>query len=260
MNILITGAASGIAKKVIEKLMLTEHHIYVTVHTDGQLQRIQERYQKMENITCLKLDITNKQDLKQLNSLPIDVLISNAAIGHGGSIAEMPIELIRDIYEVNVFANIELLQIVLKGMIQRKRGRIIIISSLAGEIGIPFLGSYASSKASLSILSATLRLEMKLLNKNIDVVTIKPGLYQTGFNDVMLEDKYDRMNIDTYFKKQLEWLKKYETPFYHLLETKNLNKIANKIVKAITSKHPRCTYSSRISQILFVKLYHLFFV
>lgn len=260
MNILITGAAGGIAKKVIEKLISTGNHIYVTVHTERQLELIQKRYQEQENITCMKLDVTDKKDLKQLEALKIDTLISNAAIGHGGSIAEMPVELIRDNYEVNVFANLELMQLVLKGMIQRKNGRIVIISSLAGEMPIPFLGSYASSKASLSLLAATLRLEMKLLNKNIDVITVKPGLYQTGFNQVMIEDKYERMTIDTYFKKQLDWLKKYETPFYHLLETKNLNGIANKIVKAATRKHPNKTYSSRISQILFVKLYHLFFV
>lgn len=259
MNILITGTAGGIAKTVVEKLSTMNHHIYVTVHTKKQLELIQNRYQGQQNITCLKLDVTNKKDYQKLEGISIDVLISNAGIGYGGSIAEMPVSLIRDNYEVNVFSNIEFIQFMLKGMIQRKHGRIVIMSSLAGEIPIPFLGSYASSKASLSILAATLRLEMQLLNKNIDVVTIKPGLYQTGFNQVMTENKYERMTIDTYFKKQLEWLKKYETPFYHLLETKNLNGIANKIVKATIVEKPKMVYQSRISQVFFVKLYHLLF-
>lgn len=258
MNIFITGAAGGIAKKVIEKLIPYQYHIYVSVHTDKQLELIQKRYDGIDNITCLKLDVTNKTDRKQLASLPIDILVSNAAIGYGGSVAEMPVDLIRDNYEVNIFSNLEVVQTVLKGMIQRKSGRIIIISSLAGEMPVPFLGSYASSKASLSILASSLRLEMKLLNKNIDVVTIKPGLYHTGFNQVMTENKFGRMDIDTYFKEQLVWLKKYETPFYHLLETANLNGIANKIVKAVTDKHPHAIYRSRLSQTIFVKLYHLF--
>lgn len=258
MNILITGAASGIAKKVIEKIP-KEHHIYVTVHTEKQLDLIKNRYQNQKHIECFKLDITNKFDRKKVENLDIDVFISNAAIGHGGSIAEIPINLLRDNYEVNIFSNIEIIQIILSKMIQKKQGRIIIISSLAGNMPIPFLGSYSSSKASLNNLASTLRLEMKLLKSNIKIITVQPGLYYTGFNQVMAEEKFDRMNIDTYFKEQLELLKKYETPFYHLLETNNLESIANKILKAILSKNPKSIYRSRPTQIVFTKLYQLFF-
>lgn len=259
MNILITGAASGIARRVIEKLDARKHHIYVAVHTEKQLELVQLRYHNQKHITCLKLDITDKSDREQVKALPIDVLISNAAIGYGGSVAEIPIDLVRDNFNVNVFSNFSLVQIVLKGMIQRKQGRVIMMSSLAGVAPVPFLGSYCASKASINMLTSNLRLEMKLLKANIDVITIQPGLYYTGFNQVMTEDKYGRMNLDTYFKSQLEFLKKYETPFYHLLESKNIDQIASKVVKAIEARHPRAIYRSRPSQILFVKLYSLFF-
>jgi len=258
MNILITGGASGIARKVIEKLG-EKHQIYVTVHTEKQLELITKKYQDKENIQCLKLDVTNKEDRKKVTDINIDVFISNAAIGYSGSMFEIPISLVKENFEVNVFGNLELTQLVVKRMIQKKKGRIIFISSLAGNAPIPFLGSYCATKASINMISSTMRLEAKLLKSKIEVITIQPGLYQTGFNQVMIENKFDRMNLDTYFKEQLEFLKKYETPLYHLLETKKLDSITNKIVDAATKKNPRKIYRTRISQILFTKMYQIFF-
>lgn len=258
MNILITGGASGIARKVIEKLE-EKHQIYVTVHTEKQLELIKRKYQGKENIECFKLDVTNKEDRKKVNDLRIDVFISNAAIGYGGSMFEIPISFVRENFEVNVFGNLELTQLIVKRMIQRKKGRIIFISSLAGNAPVPFLGSYCATKASINMISSAMRLEAKLLRSKIEVITIQPGLYQTGFNQVMTENKYDQMNLDSYFKEQLEFLKKYETPLFHLLETKNLDSIANKIATAATTKNPKKIYRTRISQILFTKFYQLFF-
>ena len=163
MNILITGAASGIARRVIEKLDAKQHHIYVAVHTTKQLELVQLRYHNQKHITCLKLDITDEKDRKQIASLPIDILVSNAAIGYSGSIAEIPIDLVRDNFDVNVFSNFSLVQLALKGMIQRKHGRVIMMSSLAGVAPVPFLGSYCASKASINMLTSKLLLEMKLL-------------------------------------------------------------------------------------------------
>lgn len=259
MNILITGACSGIAKKVVEKLLNKGHNIYVTVHTSKQLELVKRRYQGIDEITCLKLDITNNNDQKKLEELDIDVFISNAAIGYGGSLTEMPVKRIRENFDVNVFSNLECIQKVMKKMIRNKKGRIIIISSLAGNMPVPFLGSYCATKASLNMISSTMRLETKLLKSKIDIITIQPGLYQTGFNQVMLDNKYDKMNIDTYFKEQIEWIKKYETPLFYLLETKNLDGIAKKIVKAATSKNPKAIYRTRPLQIITTKLFQLFF-
>ena len=258
MNILITGGKSGIAKRVIEKLG-TKYTIYITVHTEKQCELLEKTYQNQDFIHCLKLDVTNLEDRKKVESLNIDVLICNAAIGVGGSTFELPISLMRDNFEVNVFSNLELVQAVFQKMIQKGTGRIIFISSLAGYMPIPFLGSYCASKASINMISGTMRLEAKLLPQKIDIITVLPGLYYTGFNQLMTEDKYSRMDIDTYFKTSLELLKKYETSVFHLLESKNLDRIASKIVHAATSNRPKSIYRSRPSQIIAAKLYQLFF-
>ena len=72
------------------------------------------------------------------------------------------------------------------------------MSSLAGLIPLKFLGSYASSKAALITLSDVLKKELKELNSNIKVVLVEPGLYYTGFNQVMFENKYDMMKSQLY--------------------------------------------------------------
>lgn len=257
-NVVITGASSGIARKVIERLKKKNYHIYVTVHTEKQLELAKERYQNDSNVTCLKLDITNNRDRKQLNNIRIDVLVCNAAIGYGGSIAEIPMDRVRDNFEVNVFSNFEVVQLVIKQMIKQNHGRIVMISSLAGLIPIPFLGTYSATKASIIMLTSSLRYELKLLDTKVKLVLIEPGMYRTGFNQVMRENKFDFMNYQSLFREELEMIKKYEPKIYRFLETDNLNSIVRKIDKAITSKHPKFLYRSRISQVIGVKLYQLF--
>ena len=105
MNVLITGAASGIARQVIEKLKKEKLHIYVTTHTEKECILAKKRYKNDKNIECFKLDITDEKDRKKITSLKIDVLICNAAIGIGGAFLEIDMNLVRDNFETNVFSN-----------------------------------------------------------------------------------------------------------------------------------------------------------
>ena len=139
-NILITGARSGIAYHVIQELLNQDYHIYATVHTEKEQQRMKEKYKNKHNITVLKLDITRMEDYKQLDSIDIDIYLANAAIGMGGSLFNMDINKVRENYEVNVFSNLSLLQVILKKMESKKSGRVIMMASLAGILPIPFLG------------------------------------------------------------------------------------------------------------------------
>lgn len=259
MNILYTGARSGLASHTINKLKKDKNnYIYVTVHTNKQLKCVEKTYKDDKNIKCFKLDIKDKNDRKQLYDLDIDVLICNAAIGEGGSVAEIPVSKVRDNFETNVFSNIEVIQIILKNMIKKKSGKIIIISSLAGIIPLSFLGSYCSTKASLIMLGKCLNKELKLINKNIKVSIIEPGLYKTGFNDVMLNNKYDWMDIDSYFKYQINYIRRKENIIFNLLEHKNYNSVSNKIIKCIKSNNPKLVYKVPLLQGLGAKTYQIF--
>lgn len=259
MNILFTGAFGGISNSVIiELLKRKKYHIFLTVRTEEQLKTIKERYKKAKNVECFKLDITNSNDRKKLENLDIDILVNNAAISYGGSISEIPFNRVRENFEVNVFASFEIVQIVIKKMIEKGKGKIIIMASLAGIVPLNFIGVYSATKASIIKLTTTLKNEMKMINKNIKIVLIEPGLYHTGFNQVMLENKYDWMGNDSYFRKDLNKIRNKENLMISILEKRKLDTIVEKIVEAIEAKNPKFIYRAPVSQVLGAKIYDLF--
>lgn len=132
MNVLYTGAASGIAKEVICNLKDDKSVFwYLTVHTDKQLIHVKKQYQKNKNIAVMKLDITNLEDYHQLDYLDIDVVIHNAAVGFGGSLFDMSIDKVKENYETNVFGTLRLTQYLFLKFQKQKHGRMIFMSSLA---------------------------------------------------------------------------------------------------------------------------------
>ena len=257
-TILMTGARSGIAADVIKKIKTKNYKIYVAVHTDTQCKRIKKIYKNDKNIYCIKLDVTDKEDIKKLNKIDVDILISFAAIGNGGSISEIKMDKVRENFEVNVFSNFEIVQIVIKNMIKKDSGKIIMISSLAGILPLKFLGSYCATKSSIIMLTQVLKKEIKLISKNIKISLIEPGMYHTGFNQVMLENKYDWMSINSYFEEQLNIIRKKENLFFKILEKHKLNSISNKIIKAIEVENPNFIYRAPFLQVIGTKIYQIF--
>lgn len=251
-KILYTGASGGIAREVIKSIK-HKYYIYVGVHTEKQLELQKEKYKNDKNIEIIKLDLLNKNDIEKIKTLDIDILISNAAIGHGGSLLEIPINKIKETYEVNIFKNIELIQIVLKNMIKKGNGKIIIMSSLSGIIPPKFIGAYSSTKAALINIAKVLKSEIKLINKNIHISLIEPGMYKTGFNEIMLEEKYEIK--DTLFKEELETIRKKENLFWNLFEYNNKKSIVKQIIKSLEEN--KFIYSAPKSQRIIAKIYQI---
>lgn len=256
-KILVTGARNGIINKVCDELLNKDYFLYITVHTKSQLESIQKKYKNNENVKCFKLDVTDEEDIKLLDKLDIDILISNAAIAESGSICEIDMNKVRNNFEVNVFSNFIVLQKVIKKMIKKKKGKIIIMASLAGVLPVPFLGPYCASKASIIKLTECLKLELKLTSADIDICLIEPGLYRTGFNKLAFDKKYEWMSIKSFFKNELELIRKSENIFLKLLGRKKLNSIVKQIVKALESDNSKFIYKAPFFQSLFVKLYSL---
>lgn len=132
------------------------------------------------------------------------------------------------------------------------------MASLAGLIPIPYLGSYCATKASIIKMTECLKLELRDLKTDIQVCLIEPGLYYTGFNQVMLENKYTWMRMDSYFQNQIQYIQKREDFFCKLLERKNIDSIAKKIVRAIEDKKVKSIYRAPILQVIGAKLYLIF--
>lgn len=254
-KILITGSRSGIAKRVIDKLKDKNYLIYATTHTELQAKMLKETYKNYKNIKCFKLDVTSEQDRTKVKNLELDVLLCNGAISNGGSLAEIDVNKVRENFEVNVFSNLELIQTCLKNMIHRK-GKIIIMSSLAGIVPISFIGSYASTKASLIKIAEVLKKELNLINKDIKICLVEPGIYLTGFNRYMFMNKYD--DNDTYFKNVIEAIKVKENLILKILGQNNFDSIVNKITASIECEQSRFIYRAPFLQVLGAKIYSFF--
>ncbi len=195
-----------------------------------------------------------KEDREKVRDLPIDVLINNAAIGDSGSVAEIDVNRFRATFETNVFCPIELTQIVLKGMIKRRKGRIIFLSSLTGRMAIPFLSPYCSTKFALESIGYCLNKELKQLPRvNIPVILIEPGSYATGFNQLNISKQFNWMKVSSYFKNRINKLQRKQYLYFKLTESSNLDSIVMKYVSATEESHPKFRYIAPCVQGCFVK-------
>lgn len=253
MNILITGAASGIGFNTGLKLAKLGYHVFLTTEDDKQLEVLREKIKDVPNIGTFRLNVKNRDDINLLKEFDVDVLISNAAIGVGGSILEANMKKVRENYEVNVFSNFEIIKIVLNNMLNKNKGKILIMSSMISNIPIPFLGIYASTKASISMLGLCLRKEIRLINNNIEIAIIEPGIYKTGFNKVMLDNKYD--NKDSKYKELRESIMNFENELLKFAGNDNLDSISNKIVDIIKKEKLKSIYRAPLIQNILIKLY-----
>lgn len=254
MKILITGARSGIGYATALELLNRGHFVYLTVHTDGQLDSILEKDElKTPNVNCFKLDITNEDDRNKIKELDIDVLINNAAIGNGGSIIEASMDTIRENFEVNFFGTIALTKIFLKKMFEKNNGRVVMISSMLGEMPWPWLGIYSSTKAALTNITIALSKELEAIKSNVKVVIVEPGFYRTGFNEVMMDNKYD--DEDSIFASYRKDIYDKEQTKVNMLTSEDLKSIVDKIVAAVEDKKPDLKYKAPLIQSVLEKAY-----
>jgi short-subunit dehydrogenase len=159
---------------------------------------------------------------------------------------------------VNLFCTLELTQVALSGMIRREKGTVLLVSSIAGRVPMPFLMPYSMSKFALSAAGAGLRAEMDQLKKNIHIALIEPGAIHTGFNQAMSESKYAWMGSSSYFAHQAEKMKKQEHATFKFLEARSTKGIVKQIVKAAEANRPKLRYISPWIQGFGVRMARIF--
>ncbi|MFZ2030871.1 MAG: SDR family oxidoreductase [Vitreimonas sp.] len=181
LSIAITGAGSGLGYGAALGLALAGHRVLAAVQFDAQVAEIAALNEP--NLRAEKIDLLASVDRGRLAAQEIDVLINNAAVSETGPIAEQPIELVRKVFEVNVFSSLALTQAVARKMVERGRGRIVFVSSMVGLMPIPYVGAYSASKHALEAIATVMQAE--LAPHGVEVITFQPGPYKTGFNDRM---------------------------------------------------------------------------
>lgn len=254
-TILITGAGSGIGLDTAWALAARGHQVIATTVDEPQAASLRaQAASRGVQLQAFKLDITSDADRQQILALDLDVLINNAGIGESGSLAEVDMDRVRKVFEVNLFATLELTQLALRGMIARQRGTVLFVSSIAGRVPMPFLMPYSMSKFALSAAGAGLRAELKQLRCNVHAALIEPGAIHTGFNQAMTDSKYAWMTESSYFYGQAAKMRRQEQRTFAFLEARNTRSIVAQIVKAAEARRPSLRYVAPWAQGLMVRL------
>jgi len=191
-TVLITGAGTGFGKLAAVLLADRGHTVIATTETSEQAAWLAAEHPAL--ITA-KLDITDPHDVATVDHWDLDVLIANAALGQVGPLASIPIDRLRQVFEVNVFGTFAICQRVANAMRAKRSGRILIVSSIAGLRAGKGSGPYAMTKHAIQAMGGAMRNE--LADYGVDVATINPGPYATGFNDRMATELGDWYDPDT---------------------------------------------------------------
>ena len=194
-TIFITGAGSGLAKGTAFGLAEAGHKVIAPVETAPQVTSLREEAGRAGvELEVFKMDIKNPQDLAQMLEYDFDIFVANAAINEGGPLGEVPMKNFRELFEVNVFSTLETAQIAARKFVEKGKGKIIFMSSMAGLMAGKYSGIYAASKHALEAIAKSMQKEMEYFG--VQVATINPGPFETGFNDRALEAKWRWYNED----------------------------------------------------------------
>jgi NAD(P)-dependent dehydrogenase (short-subunit alcohol dehydrogenase family) len=188
---LITGAGSGFGEGAAIGLAEEGHGVIAAAQSWPQVTALRAKAKELglSTLRVEKLDLLDLYDVEQACCWEFDVLVNNAGIGEGGPIAEVPLDLVRHNFEVNVFAPINLTQKVVKNWVEtRVAGKVVFISSMGGLFSPPGFAAYAATKHALEAIAEAMQAELKPFG--IQVQTINPGAYFTGFNEAMGENAF----------------------------------------------------------------------
>ena len=185
-TILVTGAATGFGRGVALGLARRGHRVIAGCQIWPQVWELRHAAKdEGVDIEVIKLDVLSEIDRGNALMRDIDVLFNNAGIMESGPMVEIPMAVFRSVFETNVFAALELAQGFARAMVKRGSGRIVWTSSVAGLVKVPFDGAYAASKHAVEGICSAMHEELKPYN--VQVLTVNPGAFRTGFNDTGME-------------------------------------------------------------------------
>ena len=192
---LVTGASGGIGASIALALHKQGAKVCITGTNLKKLNQInQDSSMAYSQVVC---DLSNREDLKKI--IPsveeklgkIDILINNAGITRDQLMMRMQDDIWDEVIQTNLNSSFYLSKSVIKGMMKRKFGRIIQISSVVAFTGNPGQSNYVASKAALVGMTKSLALEVA--SRNITVNCIAPGFIRTPMTNVLNEDQQEKL-------------------------------------------------------------------
>lgn len=197
---IITGASRGIGAQLVKTFAENGYDIWACARTQtGEFEQRMSSIAQENNviITPIYFDLADESQVKEgikeilKEKKNIDVLINNAGVPYGGLFTMTSVAKLRDVFEVNVFSQVLIMQLVARQMMKQKSGCIINMCSVGGIETNPGYLAYGSSKAALIWITKSVSRELGAYN--IRVNGIAPGLIDTDMGNYKSEDELNKV-------------------------------------------------------------------
>jgi short-subunit dehydrogenase len=179
-NAIVTGASRGLGVVIAEALADEGVNLVLAARSAEGLEKVRADVSaKGVTVISVPTDVADRSQLEILVARtevelgPVDILVNNAGILKTHPFADYPLDEIEQIVQVNLTSSMLLTRLVLPGMIERDRGHIVQIASLAGKAGFPSQAPYAATKAGMIMLTHVLRTELR--ETNVGCSSVCPG-------------------------------------------------------------------------------------
>lgn len=190
---LITGATGGLGKSFAKHLAKEKYNLFLTDIDIKQLEETARELRKKYavDVKTENVNLANEKELsgfskKLIASDDIEMLVNCAGFGEGQTFCDEKIERQLNMIHVHISAAIQLTHAVLPGMIKRKKGKIITVSSMSAFIPAPGNSIYAGTKAFLNTFMESIHMEVHKFG--VQVQSLCPGLTHTGFHEKLKEE------------------------------------------------------------------------
>ncbi len=237
--VLITGTSTGIGRAAAEALHAKGAVVVATARKPDDIADL-----AAAGMTTMQLDVTNDDEMKAVvdevmaRHGRIDALVNNAGYGIMLPQEEMPMDRMRQMFEVNVFGLQRMTQLVLPHMRKQGSGRIVNIASAAGHISLPMMGAYCATKFSVRALSWALKSEVEPFG--IKVSLVEPGAINTNFGHRSVAESHGA---------GVDWDGSPYAPMHHNWDILRMTEtgghvgiISKRIVRAVLGRRPKFHY------------------
>ena len=242
-SVLVTGAARGIGKSIVEHLSSRGWDVIAGVRSEQDAEAVTGL--SPQSISSVILDVTSADDIAALDeALPerLDAIVNNAGIAVGGPMEAVSADEWRKQLKINVIGQLAVTQAAIPRL-RKSGGRIVFISSVNGRLSMPLIGAYCASKFALEAAADALRMELRPWH--IPVVIIEPAQTDTDMwrtADTMVEQTEAALTAEqrTLYAEHIAGMKKM------ILMSQKIavpaEKVSAVVEEALTERRPRARY------------------
>ncbi|UOQ55128.1 SDR family NAD(P)-dependent oxidoreductase [Hymenobacter cellulosivorans] len=226
---LITGASGGIGLALARQLAAQKHNLVLVARNAEKLAQLSHQLQAQYGIQvgCIAADLARPDAAQHIYSETqqhqwnVNLLVNNAGVGSGGEFATLSLPAELELLQLNTASLVALTHLFLQPMRERRSGTIINIASMTAFMPVPYMATYAASKA--FVRSFTEALTQECRPYGIDVLLFAPGLTRTNFNEAagINNEKADGLNSD-----------------YTTAPAQTPEEVAKELVNALRAKKP----------------------